>query len=530
MTRWLRFRLKPNFQAGATLALVAAVAVFGGIRHTRAQQPAKWSAAVRVFSADANGAGAASPGMMRPNSDSSSRGLPPQYQTTRRIHAGSEPPANDATLRFIVPLVERPILVEARVTVDGQPFQMRRERRIDQLLKELSEPVPAPMPAAPTDNPAANTVRADAAESPPKPATDNSFPARLRRYVGATNRVPSRDEVRWLLTNWANGPTLLWLDENYQRVRANASPLFTIVDRDEDGVLSPAEIAAAADNLWKYDANQDEVLSLAEISKGAERTPAYSNGKAVVPPVIPLEQMTVASTFRLLCENFNSPLPQFDRNGDGAVSDAELAELRGAPADLLIRVAFDTQESGRSRLDVVANDRTPEIAEAAVRESSLTLLSGRTLLEFSAVQSGNMPDTDQISLGAVRDGYPLLPELDANEDGRLTVRELRDVSERLAKFDRDRDGSVARAELFPTLRVSFGLGPIVHRQLASVRSVHPPISTPPVEPPEWFSRMDRNQDGDLSPREFLGGKEQFVLMDEDKDGLISIAEAQAHRK
>ena len=37
--------------------------------------------------------------------------------------------------------------------------------------------------------------------------------------------------------------------------------------------------------------------------------------------------------------------------------------------------------------------------------------------------------SDQISIGAVNDGYPMLPDLDPNDDGRLTVRELRGVPE-----------------------------------------------------------------------------------------------------
>src|SRR6185437_4376532 len=41
----------------------------------------------------------------------------------------------------------------------------------------------------------------------------------------------------------------------------------------------------------------------------------------------------------------------------------------------------------------------------------------------------------------------------------------------------------------------------------------------------WFSKMDRNRDGDLSPREFLGTVEDFRKLDTDGDGLISVEEA-----
>ena len=38
--------------------------------------------------------------------------------------------------------------------------------------------------------------------------------------------------------------------------------------------------------------------------------------------------------------------------------------------------------------------------------------------------------------------------------------------------------------------------------------------------------MDRNRDGDLSPREFLGSRAQFEKLDKDADGLIDADEAE----
>jgi Ca2+-binding EF-hand superfamily protein len=44
--------------------------------------------------------------------------------------------------------------------------------------------------------------------------------------------------------------------------------------------------------------------------------------------------------------------------------------------------------------------------------------------------------------------------------------------------------------------------------------------------PEWFQKMDRNRDGDLSRREFLGSAAVFDRLDTDHDGLIDRAEAE----
>jgi Ca2+-binding EF-hand superfamily protein len=42
--------------------------------------------------------------------------------------------------------------------------------------------------------------------------------------------------------------------------------------------------------------------------------------------------------------------------------------------------------------------------------------------------------------------------------------------------------------------------------------------------------MDRNQDGDVSRREFLGTAESFQKLDQDGDGLIDTKEAAAKKK
>ena len=49
-------------------------------------------------------------------------------------------------------------------------------------------------------------------------------------------------------------------------------------------------------------------------------------------------------------------------------------------------------------------------------------------------------------------------------------------------------------------------------------------SRPPTGP-TWFRKMDRNRDGDVSRREFLGPRGEFDRLDRDHDGLIDPAEA-----
>lgn len=479
--------------------------------------------------------------------------VPPQYRTGNRSQAPAELTPKDASssiARFIVPLVERPVLVESRITIDGKPFGALREERIDGLLADLAKPAPAVEPLAPPPAPAGasdktpgapmqdsptvddNKVAAEANAAPP--AVDHSLPARLRRYIQTTQRAPTCDELRWLLVNWTDGPTLLVLHENFERLRADQTPLFKTLDQDEDSAISAAEIARAADTLLKYDRNQDDVISLDELKAAAARTPEKRSQKSPEPaPLIPLADLANREVFASLASRYAAEdgkgtpesLTRWDANGDGRIDADELTRLAAAQVDLQIDVAFDSHDSSRSHVDVTVVDASLGQTPATVRGASVTLLAAGTLLELSAVQSAGEANADQISIGAVRDGYPLLPEIDFNEDGRLTLRELRQASQRLAEFDRNGDGAISAGEILPTLRVAIGRGATVHRQLAAVRSIHAPAVAQSVKAPDWFARMDRNKDGDVSRREFLGGQGQFDQLDADGDELISIDEA-----
>ena len=130
----------------------------------------------------------------------------------------------------------------------------------------------------------------------------------------------------------------------------------------------------------------------------------------------------------------------------------------------------------------------------------------------------------QTTVALASGGRGLFPILDADQDGRLSVRELRDVWARLAPFDRNRDGCISPNEIPLQYQVVVNPGG-PNYAAGQTQNGRPAVVVTPARGPLWFRKMDRNGDGELSPREFLGTSEDFRRLDTDGDGLISVAEA-----
>ncbi len=124
-------------------------------------------------------------------------------------------------------------------------------------------------------------------------------------------------------------------------------------------------------------------------------------------------------------------------------------------------------------------------------------------------------------------GRTLFEVIDADQDGRLGRRDLRSAWDAVAAWDRDGDGRLGRDEVPQQIHLAVSHA----RPRAGERAVEAPgygaAQKPPqrAQGPVWFRKMDRNGDGDVSPREFLGTAEQFRRLDADGDGLLSPEEA-----
>lgn len=147
-----------------------------------------------------------------------------------------------------------------------------------------------------------------------------------------------------------------------------------------------------------------------------------------------------------------------------------------------------------------------------------------TFVEFDAIAL-----QARIELMVGEEGKTLFEILDANTDRRLTMRELREGFARLASIDRNHDERIAQSEIESRYRFTFSFGR--NMEFSPTGNAQNMLTTPRLRSlnagPIWYRRMDRNLDGDISWREFLGSREQFIKLDQNADELIDLNEANA---
>jgi Ca2+-binding EF-hand superfamily protein len=190
----------------------------------------------------------------------------------------------------------------------------------------------------------------------------------------------------------------------------------------------------------------------------------------------------------------NAYLTRFDADKNGYLDKSEL------PENVFQQVAaWDENEDGK----IFADEMTASFARQAA------------------------PLTSQVVANVASLGNSLFQALDQTGDGRLSLREMRLASQQISALDKDGDKQISLREIPDTIHVTFSLGNAGYRYQAIAR----PGSTPAAQPaganagPEWFTRMDRNGDGDVTLKEFLGDAAEFKQLDTNADGFIEAKEA-----
>lgn len=172
----------------------------------------------------------------------------------------------------------------------------------------------------------------------------------------------------------------------------------------------------------------------------------------------------------------------------------------------------------------------PDVDFAGIDANGDGMLTSDELKSYAETNAGLSEAT--LVLTVSDDAKTLFEILDGNLDNRLTPREFQEAYSRMRRYDHDRDGRLGLSDL----RSEFGFIVSPERPdsllIAASQQMmqnNPGLAriTPMTSGPTWFRKMDRNQDGDLTWREFLGERSDFEQIDRDGNGLIDLDEAVA---
>lgn len=328
------------------------------------------------------------------------------------------------------------------------------------------------------------------------------------------------------------------------------------LDTDANGRLTSAELPQAPALLRKFDLNEDEFIDVGELLKSAtveastetskEQSSSDSSDSIAVAEKIPEDstlQLDVAADYTVAVRagsrtrariagaknqagvhrvdgpdlrwraviRAKESLPDVASAGEFLV-----AQLKGAAAggDSLSRKELEADPGlkGLSDLLSYADSNADDRLSVAELEALVKMIEQGT--------------QSQVVIHVTDLGHNLFPMLDTDGDGRLSVQELSQAAALLGFSQASGAAVPAQFQIElrgPTAKVWAGI-PLPLKKGRTVNAKKQPAeSRKPL--PRWFEASDRNRDGVISPREFLGSPEAFQKLDADKNGVISSEEA-----
>jgi Ca2+-binding EF-hand superfamily protein len=311
-----------------------------------------------------------------------------------------------------------------------------------------------------------------------------------------------------------------------------ADRLLATYDRDGDKFLTSKEIAFDPETFQRLDTNHDGKLDRAELVRWRD-LPADAEA------IVPLRQG--GTQFHLLRRPDGKPAALADQvrlTPDGALF-IHLPGMRLEVLPLDVTAAVVRQQRDNTLAQYLGRGNDFMLDKKQIFQPPFTLvgmsrladrnddgkLTRQEIADYLAM--AERVTTASTFVTAANRGRSLFDLLDSNGDRRLSRRELLGAWQRLAEWDQDLDGSISRDELPRQYLLAIGHGrpPFTSGSGADAALGFRPPSKP--RGPLWFRKMDRNGDGDVSRKEFLGSAEQFRRLDRDGDGLISVEEAEA---
>ena len=303
-----------------------------------------------------------------------------------------------------------------------------------------------------------------------------------------------------------------------------AARLVRNYDTDRNAHLTGDEIGWSDERVRSLDSDNDSKLSMQELSQLSRAVP------------------DLAIKIDLSKDSSEAMQMVGERPADVIASRADLVRLQRGTLSLNVgyrhRDPMQEAETNASAtfnaIDIDANgylDRE-EVAEhqrfarylfdAMDRDEDDRVFS-EEMMTYVKEYTEPASTTCQVTLLDTGNGF--FQVLDANADGRISIRELRKCEKALAEVAKG-EKAINPSKLQKSYRIEIQRGGVglfgrVDRPTAET----PAALLKPPSGPIWFQRMDRNGDGDLTWDEFLGPREKFHEIDADQDDLIDESEA-----
>ena len=472
-------------------------------------------------------------GLPRP-SESAGDGLGnPSSEDVPAAEATVSDNSSTSSERLLAFLPAGPLVIELRMTIDGEPYRTARGVLIDEALK-----------LADRDNdgqPTWSEVYSDPKrtflqrfELSTNGMTSKEF---LKLHDTNQNGLVDRDEARRLVARAKNAGAAFSVENSSEYGHSNQrrSIVRAMLDADGDDVLGRAELEAAAERLLARDANDDHIVAWTELDDslaGDEqamdmRMNAYLNHPAALALGDRAEWDAIAYTLAEEYLNAAGSLDggsldgafslapglarALDDDGDGELTYEELKRLNVVEAQIVIAANFGRpgeQVAGVSLISLSPElgpadklvSHTPRGLVIAIQDYRLQMVIDD---RGPADEAGPSPE-EQLAM------------FDKNKDGYLEKDEVAEVSPEAAamfdKWDANGDGKIYLDELTAYRRSQQA------PQFSAIRVVAGD------DQDVLFPLLDTNQDGRLTARELNAAAQSLLTLDADGDGRISLDE------
>ncbi|MCU0877858.1 MAG: hypothetical protein MUF06_08755 [Pirellulaceae bacterium] len=298
------------------------------------------------------------------------------------------------TERIMILAPDGPVIVELRMSIDGQPHT----GALDELVAEVLRLADTNGDGRPTWQEVVESKRFKYGQLG-NVAIEGEYGGKQVLEMYDQNRdgtVDAAELPRFLTRNAGSARSFSVRGTADHRVSAGReSPLWQLLDSDGDGALSEEELAEAEPRLWSRDSDDDEILSAAELAAPPSVMPGMAaprrrRGPDAVKLLGPhadwdsvrfeLER-AYAGARSLKPDSFPRHPELFallDENGDGRLVKTEFPRLDTLPPHLVLAVEFGRRreeevgatEVGESE-DGAPEDRKSEVGKSEVGESEV---------------------------------------------------------------------------------------------------------------------------------------------------------------